>query len=192
MPTLICPNVLSINVVCLLLLLHIHVFRFISDYFCNWRKHYERLKHIFLCTFWNSFSCKNDAKLSNVNITRLYVIGDVIKIKLMSEWCHTSPCSDSTNKSLNFTIGYIGDQCYNILFFPIFLSISLYTHLDPHKRKTHLIITQCLHITIIYFKIVWFIQKDGRTRLFWDRCQWYSWGGLESRTESTGAAWDMS
>ena len=37
-----------------------------------------------------------------------------------------SPCSDlSTNKSLNLTIGYIGNQCWNklfILFFLVFFS----------------------------------------------------------------------
>ena len=49
---------------------------------------------------------------SIVNISRLYVIDDVMKIKLAKECHHTSPCCDlSTNKSLNLTIGYIGDQC---------------------------------------------------------------------------------
>ena len=49
---------------------------------------------------------------SIVNVTRLFVIDDVMKIKLATKWHYASPCSDlSTNKSLNLTIGYIDDQC---------------------------------------------------------------------------------
>ena len=36
-------------------------------------------RHI-LRTFWTAISCKNDAMPSSVNNTRLYVIGDVMKI----------------------------------------------------------------------------------------------------------------
>ena len=40
-----------------------------------------------------------------------YVIDDVMKIKLATEWRHIG-CSDlSTNKSLSLTIGYIGEVC---------------------------------------------------------------------------------
>ena len=43
-----------------------------------------------------------------------YVIDDVMKIKLATEWRHAGPCpvravSLSTNKSLSLTIGYIGE-----------------------------------------------------------------------------------
>ena len=63
-----------------------------------------------------SFECplvvKNNVTPSVVNVTRLYVIDDNMKIKLAGELHHASPCSDlSINKSLNLTIGYIGDQC---------------------------------------------------------------------------------
>ena len=55
-------------------------------------------------------SCKNDFTSAIVNVIGLYVIDDVMKIKLWTEWSQASPCSDlSTNKSLNLTIGYIGN-----------------------------------------------------------------------------------
>ena len=39
------------------------------------------------------------------------MIYDIIKIKLASKYCQASPCSDlSTKKSLNLTIGYLGNQ----------------------------------------------------------------------------------
>ena len=67
--------------------------------------------HVFIYVL-ESISSKNDVTLFIVNVTRLYVIDDVMKIKLATEWRHTCPCSDlSTNKSLNLTIGYMGDQC---------------------------------------------------------------------------------
>ena len=41
-----------------------------------------------------------------------YMIDDVMKFKLATEWRHAGPCSDlSTNKSLSLTIGYIGEVC---------------------------------------------------------------------------------
>ena len=50
---------------------------------------------------------KNDAMLSDVNITGLYVIDDLVKNKLSAEWRHASSCSNlSTNKSPYLTIGY--------------------------------------------------------------------------------------
>ena len=35
---------------------------------------------------------KNDVTPSSVNVTKPYVIGDIIKIKLATEWRHASPC----------------------------------------------------------------------------------------------------
>ena len=68
-----------------------------------------------------SYSYKNDTKLSIVNHTWPNVIDDVMKIKLTTECRHASccpvcalACSDlSINKSLNLTIGYIGEVCQN-------------------------------------------------------------------------------
>ena len=37
-------------------------------------------------------SCKNDVTPYSVNVTMPYVIGDIIKIKLATEWRHASPC----------------------------------------------------------------------------------------------------
>ena len=43
-----------------------------------------------------------------------YVIGDIIKIKLATDWRHASPCTDlSTNSSLGLTIGYMDEVCQN-------------------------------------------------------------------------------
>ena len=51
---------------------------------------------------------------SIVDVSMPYVIDDIMKIKLATEWRHTSPYSDlSTNKSLSLTIDYIGDVCRN-------------------------------------------------------------------------------
>ena len=59
-----------------------------------------------------SICCENDVTLSIVNVTRLYMMDDDMKIKLATKWRHINPCSVlSTNKSLNLTIGYIGIQC---------------------------------------------------------------------------------
>ena len=53
---------------------------------------------------------------SVVNVTMGYVIDDVMRIKLATEWSQAGPfpslCSDlSANKSLSLTIGYIGEVC---------------------------------------------------------------------------------
>ena len=46
------------------------------------------------------------------------MIDDVMKVKITSRQSVLSPCSDlSTNKSLNLTISYIGDQCKNTIVF---------------------------------------------------------------------------
>ena len=67
---------------------------------------------LILRTFWTSIRCWKDITPSIANVTRLYMIDDVMKIKLATEWRHANLCSDhSTNKSLKLTIGYIGDQC---------------------------------------------------------------------------------
>ena len=45
---------------------------------------------------------KNDIMPCIINVIRLYVIDNVIKLKLASKWRQASPHSDiSTNKSLN-------------------------------------------------------------------------------------------
>ena len=64
----------------------------------------------------NAQSCKNNVTLSTFNVTMPYVIDDVMKIKLATKWHHashvSSPCCDlSTDKSLNLTIGYLGEVC---------------------------------------------------------------------------------
>ena len=78
---------------------------------------------------------------SSVNVTRLYVIDDIMKIKLATEWHYVSPCSDlSTNKSLDLTIGYTGEVCLNSIsnsstlleFSDLFLS----KHLFPYSAYT--------------------------------------------------------
>ena len=61
-----------------------------------------------------STSFKNEVTPSIVNVTRLYVIDDVMKSNWRSNdvTSVSSSCSDlSNNKSLNLTIGYISDQC---------------------------------------------------------------------------------
>ena len=40
----------------------------------------------------NVISCKNDVTLSFVNVTRLYLIDSVMKIKLATKCRHASPC----------------------------------------------------------------------------------------------------
>ena len=46
----------------------------------------------------------------------LYVIDDVMEMKLATEWRHASPCKDlSNNKSLNLSIGYIGEVLESLL-----------------------------------------------------------------------------
>ena len=52
------------------------------------------LKHV-LSMFWMSINCKNGVAQYIVNVTRLYVIDDVMKIKLATEWHHASPCQVS-------------------------------------------------------------------------------------------------
>ena len=53
-----------------------------------------------------SVSCKHNVALSIVNTAMLYVMDDVMKIKLAADCHNASACSDlSTNKSLNLTIG---------------------------------------------------------------------------------------
>ena len=55
---------------------------------------------------------KNEVTPFIVNVTRLYMIADIMKIKLVIECCHAISCSDiSTNNSPNFTIGFIDNQC---------------------------------------------------------------------------------
>ena len=74
--------------------------------------------HVFMYVS-TTISCKNNVTQSITNVTRLYVIDDVIKSNwrsndVMADSAQTVPsqCSDlSTNKSLNLSIGYIGDQC---------------------------------------------------------------------------------
>ena len=48
--------------------------------------------------FLASISFKNGGTPSKLNITRLYVIDDVMKIKMAAKWHHAGLCSDlSTN-----------------------------------------------------------------------------------------------
>ena len=51
-----------------------------------------RLKPVFLRTFWTSSSLKNDVTPSIVNVTMRYIIDDVMKFKLATEWRHAGPC----------------------------------------------------------------------------------------------------
>ena len=60
-----------------------------------------------MCTYTFT-SRENDDTPSNANITRIYGKYGVIKIKLVAECCHASPCSDLLlKKSVELTIGYI-------------------------------------------------------------------------------------